>query len=177
MKNTDKILSKEFKNNRILLLSFESRKYREYIEHLIKYSINKFKKTCYISLNYPYENILSNLDTNKEKIFFIDCVTATVKRPKPTKGVVFVSSPHALTEISIALEKTMEKEKMDFVLFDSISAILIYESPLLVMKFIHRLILMLRKENIYATFLIMKEDIKTELMKDLAMFVDKIVEL
>ena len=66
---------------------------------------------------------------------------------------------------------------MDFVIFDSVSVLLVYERSLSAMKFVHNMVLMMRQGNINTVFIILKEDVSEELMKDLSMFVDKVVEL
>ncbi|MCD6477411.1 MAG: hypothetical protein J7K87_00185, partial [Candidatus Aenigmarchaeota archaeon] len=171
----EKKLKKVMDDKKITLIYFKSIKYRDVMKDLVGIAYKKFRKICYITLNDPYATIISNLNIKEEKIVFIDCVTSTVESPKSKKNVIFVSSPHALTEISISLEKAIKNKKVDFVIFDSISAMLIYEDSFTIMKFIHRLVLTFRARSISAFFVIMKEDLSDELMKDLAMFVDKIV--
>ncbi len=166
----------EIKKNKILMLSVSSKDYREATGDLIDFS-RKFKKTCYVTLNDPYETIKGKLGKDAGKMCFIDAVTSTVKSPTHDSSVIFVSSPRALTEISIALKKAIDSFKMELVLFDSISALLVYEKSVNAMKFVHNMILTLRQGNISTVFVILKEDVSEELMKDLSMFVDKVVEV
>jgi len=63
------------------------------------------------------------------------------------------------------------------VVLDSISALMVYEQQLPSLKFIHSLVLTLREGKQKALLIILKEDAKDELMKDLTMFVDKILEV
>jgi len=178
LESLNKILENVLKKRAIILLSFLSKEYRTGMTNLIAFATHTFNKTCYVTLNDPYESIASRLDDEqKSRLFFIDCMTATIKTPETKENVVFVSSPHALTEMSIALKKVMEKGKIDFVIFDSISALLIYEQPLSVLKFVHSLILTSREADLGTSFVILKKDVSEQLMKDLAMFVDKIVEV
>jgi len=178
MKSLNKILNNATKSANIILLPFESKNYREYLKELLEFSLKKYKKICYITLNDPFDTITQKLsDKEKSKIFFIDCVTSTVKATEQKENVIFVSSPHALTEISIALKKTIEKIKTDFVIFDSISSMLVYEQSLTVLKFIHSIVLMLRKAKLNTIFIILKEDVSEEVVKDLAMFVDVILKV
>jgi len=173
----DETIKKELRGDKILLVSLKSEDYREFLKNLIKFLIKFFKKTCYVTVNDPYESILSGLIGGKgSKIFFIDCVTKTVKSAEPKEDVMFVSSPHALTEISIALKEELKKG-VDFMIFDSVSTMLIYEKPLTVLKFIHNLILKLRTLKLGVVFIILKEDASKEVLKDLTMMVDKILEV
>lgn len=169
-------IEREIVKNKILMLSVSSKNYRGATGDLIDFSKN-FKKTCYVTLNDPSDSIISKLGKDSKRVYFIDCVTSTVKKPADREGVIYVSSPRALTEISIALKKAIDGFKMDFVIFDSVSALLVYEKSLSAMKFVHNMVLMLRESNMSVVFVILKEDVSEELMKDLSMFVDKVVEL
>lgn len=171
-------LKEDIRKNKITVISIESGAYRKKMKELVGISSSLFKKICYVTVNDPYKTIASGIASGtKSEIFWIDCVTSTVKTPAAEKNVTFVSSPHALTEISIAIKKTIQKEGTDFSIFDSLSALLVYEQPPTVLKFIHNIVLTLREAELNACFVILKEDVKEELMKDLAMFVDMVVKL
>jgi hypothetical protein len=170
------ILEAEIEKNDVILLSVSGKVYRETVKGLLEFS-KRFEKTCYITLNDPYETVLSRAGGQGASLCFIDCVTSTIKSPPQAEGVIFVSSPRALTEISIALKKAAESFKMQFVIFDSVSALLVYEKSLSAMKFVHNMILTLREGKLKTAFVILREDVSEELMKDLSMFVDKIVEI
>jgi len=177
MDSLSKPLDEGLKSGGVLLISIKSKDYRENLKNLTKILMGRFKRICYVTVNDPCDNIISSfsLDGNSN-IFFIDCVTSMVKQPKPRQNVTFVSSPHALTEISISLKKSLEK-KTDFILFDSISTMLIYENPLTVLRFIHNMILTLRASKIPTAFIILKEDVSNELLKDINMLTDKNLEM
>lgn len=178
MEGLDEILEKELENNKILLVSLKSKDYREGVRNLIDFSLKKYKNTCYVTLNDPVEALVSRLDGEEiTKMFFIDCVSSSVKTPGHEKNVVFVSSPKALTEISIATKKVIESGGVESVILDSISAMLVYEQSLNVMKFVHNQVLTYRKANLVSFFVILQEDVSEELMKDMTMFVDKVVEV
>ncbi len=62
-------------------------------------------------------------------------------------------------------------------MFDSLSTLLAYEGSSSIIQFSHNVITKLRINNCKAVFITLKEDINSELIKDLYMFVDKVVEL
>jgi hypothetical protein len=170
-------LKKELKGSEIVLVSMASKSYRDRLKELVDFSMGKYEKICYITVNDPYESIAGKIGVSgKGKVFFIDCVTSTIKPPEDKPGVSFVSSPRAFTEISIALKKAMKSEKTDFAIMDSISALMVYEKSVAVLKFIHSLILTCREGTMGAAFVILKEDVDSSMLKDLTMFVDKVVE-
>jgi len=176
MATSNEMLEQELKSDGIFLVSFEGEKYREGVKGILDVATKRFKKICYVTVNDPCETIAGSVGDGKcPNIFFIDCVTSTVKSPKPQDNAVFVSSPHALTEISLALKKY--SQNTDLVIFDSISSMLIYESPSTVLKFIHNLVLIFRTLRKGVIFIMVKEDASNELVKDFTMFVDKILNL
>lgn len=164
------------KDGKILLLSVGSKDYRDAMKELSVFAAGKSGRACYITLNDPYESIQGKLGESATKMFFIDCVTSTIKPAAPAKGVAFVSSPRAFTEISIALKKAMKEEKVDFAIFDSISALMVYEKSMSVLKFIHSLVLACREGGMSCVFVMLKEDVDGATLKDLTMFVDKVIE-
>lgn len=176
MKDIAKLLESELKENKVVLLSLGSKDYREGMNSISKFSVSKYKKVCYVTLNDPYESIAQKLGEDAGKILFIDCVTSTTKTPEQKKGVMFVSSPRAFTEISISIKKAISDEKVDFSIFDSISALMVYEKSMSVLKFIHSLVLTCREGEMKTCFVILKEDVDASMLKDLTMFVDKVVE-
>jgi len=177
MKSLNRILENELKSGSILLVSISSRDYRDCLKNLVEFSVKKFKKICYVAANDPCGAIRDRVCAGDvSKLFFIDCVSSTVGKHKDENNVIFVSSPQALTEISIVAKKVIQSVGVDFVIFDSISAIMVYEKSLAILKFIHSLVLTCRDAKLAASFIILKEDVGNELLKDLAMFVDKVVE-
>jgi hypothetical protein len=176
MADAGKLVGDGLKDNKVLLLSVASKDYREALKSVVGFSVGRFGKVCYVTLNDPYESIAQKIGEAASKIIFIDCVTSTIKPQVPKKGVMFVSSPRAFTEISISMKKAMKDEKVDITVFDSISALMVYEKSVGVLKFIHSMILAFREANTAVIFVILKEDVDASMLKDLTMFVDKVVE-
>jgi len=168
-----KDIESELKKSGVVLLSVGSKNYRSAVGSLLGLT-KSFRKTCYVTLNDPYDTIRPKAAPST---VYIDCVTSTIKSPKTAEGVIYVSSPRALTEISIAITKAISGFKMDSLIFDSISALLVYEKSVNALKFIHSAILVLRSADVKTVFVVLKEDVSEELMKDLSMFVDKVLEI
>ena len=66
---------------------------------------------------------------------------------------------------------------MDSSILDSLSTLLIYEEPSTVIKFSHSIISAFRSREVKAVLTCLEGDVGSELIKDLSMFVDKVVEL
>jgi archaellum biogenesis ATPase FlaH len=150
------------------------------IQTLTKSLVSLSKTICYVSLNKPSPTIKSDLEkigVSTEKIFFVDAVSSKAGSTSPDKSVIMVSSPNALTELSIAINKGIGLWKADVILFDSLSTLLVYEGTSSILKFVHSMTNSLRVKGLSCVFTILKQDLKEELAKDLGMFADMIGEL
>ena len=81
----------------------------------------------------------------------------------------------ALTELSIAIDKTLSTGKFDGFLFDSLSTLLIYNKSAVVGKFVHSLINKIKAAKVTAIFTALEGDTKSDLLKELGMYVDNIL--
>ena len=69
-------------------------------------------RTCYVSLNRPYKTLIESFETeeiNLDKFHFIDGITLTAITCNSDDKCTYVSSPGALTELSLAISKVLEK--------------------------------------------------------------------
>jgi KaiC/GvpD/RAD55 family RecA-like ATPase len=137
-------------------------------------------KICYVSLNRPYDSLMKifqKCGVSEQNFHFIDAITSTAKVPVDCEKCDFVSSPGALTELSVAIAKAMEKEKYSCLLFDSLSTLLVYESDTTIAKFVHFLMAKVRVVGCSAIFTCLKQDSDSILVKDINMFADKVIDI
>jgi archaellum biogenesis ATPase FlaH len=170
----NKKLENNLKNGQIILYLVPTKKYASEIGNILSTGGEMFKKICYVSLNKPYTTlikILNEKSIDTKKFIFVDAVSGKVGKQD---DVFFVSSPRALTDLGITMSKVLKKD-IDIILFDSLSTLLIYEESSTVIKFSHSIISKSRETDKKCIFISMKEDMKTGMMKDLNMIVDKIV--
>lgn len=80
-----------------------------------------------------------------------------------------------LTELHMCISNHAKSKKSDALLFDSLSTMLIYETESLVIKFIHSIVNTIRSYDMKAVFTILEGETDSALVKDLGMFVDKII--
>jgi hypothetical protein len=173
-------ISKEINENQNLLFVIPKGIYQNQLIEIVRSVAGNSKKIAYVSFNQPYTSLMSNLQKSNidtGKFYFVDTVTSSVQKPQPANNCIFVSSPNALTEISVAFSKALNEQKCDGSLFDSLSALLVYESANSIIQLTHNIITKLKISNCKGIFITLKEDVSSELMKDLYMFVDKVVEL
>lgn len=172
-------LKRALKENEIILLLLPNEKYSEKIVDVAKI-MGTFGSVCYVSLNKPYKTLVGDFEkrgVKTGKFFFIDCVTKKVKEEEGDEQVAYVSSPRALTEMNIVMKKVLETGSIEIAIFDSLSTLLVYEDPHVVVKFAHSVISMFRTLGSKGVIISLKEDMESELIKDLNMFVDKVVEM
>ena len=172
-------LAEELANNNILLVTTTKDKYREALERACLEIEKSANKIGYITINRPYSALMetfSRCNINKSKFYFVDAITATVQAPQAVDNCLFVSSPTALTDLGLAFSSMLSEKKCDVILFDTISTLIIYQDLASVLKFVHNLVTKVRVMNKKAILIALRDDGET-LIKDLNMFVDKIIEL
>lgn len=172
-------LTDSIREKQIILVVFPKTAYISKLAEVIKAADAASKKICYVSLNKPYNSIISllkekNLDVSK--YFFIDVLTSSVKLPQASDNCEFVQSPSDLTDISLAFSKAIDEKGCDNALFDAISTLTIYQDIGEIIKFTQNLMTKARIKNVKSVYIALKED-SEELVKDLTMFVDEVVEL
>jgi archaellum biogenesis ATPase FlaH len=168
------------KSNQIIVFVVSPKDFSKRLQDITKTLAGQKKAICYVSLNKPYETIREALEkagVPLERVYFVDAVSSRAGSVKPDKAVLMVSSPSALTELSIAISKGVELWKADAVLFDSLSTLLVYEGASSVLRFVHSVTNSLRVKGLSCVFTILKPDLKDEIAKDIGMFADRIEEL
>lgn len=172
------MIEEAIKKNDILVFVVPTMDYSECLEGIVAVLCADFQRICYVSLNKPHTTILRELKEKKidtEKLFFIDAVSQKIE--SDDAQVLYISSPRALTELSITINKVLEIGKVQVVIFDSLSTLLVYEGSMTVIKFVHSVISTLRNLGAKAVFTCLKEDVSSDLVKDLNMFADEMIEL
>jgi|TARA_B100002003_G_scaffold250704_1_gene291102 hypothetical protein len=139
------------------------------------------KKVCYVTLNKTskaLKNTFTSNGINTDNIFFVDAISKSIGLNDDKNDTLFISSPYAFTEISIALSQLMKHNVFDIVFFDSLSALKVYEKNNQISeRFTKDLIRKVRKNQENGIFTCLEEDKNTELIKETFMNVDKIVNL
>jgi len=170
-------IKKILNNNQVIVFSISHSQYSEKIEKLCREICKLDCNVLYVTLNKPttvIESFLKNAKADLNKFYFVDCVS---KLLGAKKQVSVVSSPQALTELNITINKTLKKEKVDIIIFDSLSTLIAYNDSFMVVKFIHSFISNIRQLPTKILFTLLKEDEGNPAIKDVSMFVDKVTEL
>lgn len=173
--------------NAIALLSYDSSVQEDVISAVIE--LLSKERGCggvYISFSRPYIHIKAMLEAaglDISNLYFVDCISSmTGKMPAASTGgdnIVYVENPSSLEEVGIHVDKMLEKIETEskFIILDSVSSILIYNSPKSSEEFIHFLVSKMRLKNVEGVILSIRKKESEELIKTLTPLCDKTIEL
>jgi hypothetical protein len=167
-------IEKELSSNNAMLLVLGSLNYSESVMGVI----NKLsgKNVCFVTLNKTYpavdEWMIKNR-INTKNFAFIDAISKAIQNLKvQAPKCRYVTSPSALTEMSIAISEMVGKG-VDYLMFDSISTLLVYNNEKQVEKFISGIVNKARSSETKSMFFILEND---KLIQPCSMFMDKVLE-
>lgn len=168
-------IKKELAENNLILLSIPSKSYSGTLTDVIR-QLSK-ELDLYVTLNNPYNFLVTKLKkegVNSEKCYIIDTISSSINVKASTKNCTFVTAPNALTELSIAIHKAIKKTSPKVMIFDSLSALLIYLPINSIVEFTQDLVTKLKESNTQAVFPIIKNK---EMINHMSMFISKVVEV
>ena len=160
----------------VTVMVIPEKEYTSKINNLVSSAASSYARICYTALNKPCSILSQSFKKSGidlKKILFIECSGKTVDGK--VEQVVYVSSPRALTEMCITIGKVIETGKIEVLIFDSLSTLLVYTDPSTVLKFTHSLITMLRSKSV-SGILVCASSQSEAIIKDISMFADKMVE-
>src|SRR3989338_3724310 len=174
---SDVDLQKELVNNEIILSIFSKNYYHDSIYEILRKL--EGKRTCYITLNKTAGNLeralkLQHLSTNN--IFFIDAVSRGIGNTEAKENTFLVSSPQALTELSIAVTESLKSGKFEVLLFDSLSTLNIYKlKGKAAERFTTQIIDAIKAKQSRCIFTCLEEDTDSDLIKNSFRHMDKVL--
>jgi hypothetical protein len=171
-------IKKELSNNQTILLLMSSVDYNDNIIEMVKELSSS--SICYVTLNKTFDSlneIFKKKKVNVKNIVFIDAISKTIKNvTNESEGVYYVSSPGALTEISLVISKFL-RHGFEYIIFDSLTSLLVYQGKAPVSKFVSSLVNKIKASKIKAVFYALSVKEQDALIKESGMFVDKVIEL
>ncbi len=169
---------KELEKNQTVLLLMPSDKYNtlsvDIIQRMAKGSV------CYITLNKTKDALEETFKKKKiktENIIYVDAISKTIKSaPDQGNQVYYISSPGALTEMSLVISKFLG-HNFNYLVFDSLTNMLVYEKKAPVAKFVQSLVNKVKSSKTKAVFYAMNIEEQKSLIQECGMFVDKVINL
>jgi hypothetical protein len=171
-------VEKELSKNQVVLMIMPADGYNNtIIKHLKKLS----KKTvCFVTLSKTYESMKEIFKKNKinsGNIVVIDAISKSLRKvPDQTDGCYFVSSPNSMTELEIAVLKVL-RHGFEYLVFDSLSTMLVYQKNAPVAKFVSALANNARQNNAKALFYTAKSAEQSQMVGEVSTMVDKAIYL
>ena len=144
---------------------------------LISYYSQEKMPGVYVTVNKPYADVLKLVSSLSTNVKFIDAITAlTGKGTEDNAIVTYLDSPLALVEINLAISDMLKEvvSNQKFFILDSISTLLVYNSPSSVEKFCHTVIVKNRNENVVSLFLMIESEEHHSVVETLSQFVDNV---
>lgn len=174
-------IKKEFNLNKIILLTLFDGKYSSTILDIIKNL--QGKNICYITLNKTFDALKELFQKRRieiSNIVFVDAISKVIEeRPTQTMNCYFLNSPDSLEDLFKMVKKFL-RHKFDYIIFDSITNLLVYKEEEIVNKFVRDLITNIRKTKtngiICVTNTPEKSKREKELIKLTSNLVDKTVD-
>lgn len=141
-------------------------------------------RTLYVSVNRPFIFLKEHFNEKLKDIVFIDCISRIISDIGELKTLTqefsspcfFVKSPENLTDISVVIFEAIQQEKIDYVFFDSLSTLLLYNEIKSVAKFVHFLVGKLRLKKTHSTFVVVKNPEEKGFISQVVQFFDNVFE-
>jgi hypothetical protein len=150
----------------------------EVIDALLK----KHDAGIFVTVNHTHkvvEKILSDVGIVTDRLFFIDCISRSVKGPKLSKGCLYLDSPENLTELGIGVSQGLEYlgDGKKFVYIDSLGTFLLYNSVGTMSRFSHFMVTKICLSDVSGVFLSVEEESEDKLLDELRLFCEKTIRL
>ncbi|MBI2084522.1 MAG: hypothetical protein HYT70_02830 [Candidatus Aenigmarchaeota archaeon] len=171
-------LMNEVRQSQIMIAVVSRESYNQQTLDLAKMVADRFTKICYVTINRSYSNLVKEFQNSKidvDKFVFIDATPGDGKKTAPKDKCIFIRAPNDILQLSIGFAQQLDKVGFECAIFDSLDAIEIYANPKNIIKLVHTMINKVRGTDIKMIFITSEKD--SEIMKELYMFIDKIVAL
>ena len=135
----------------------------------------------YLALNIPHKTVerkIKNFGGNPDKIFFIDCITSSIKSVETTQRVIYLDSPNlVLLEGTIKHALQILGGMRNFVYIESISTLLAYNSYQSFIKFLRMLTNEIRLYGLVGIIFMLDKELQDVEFSQATTFVDDILDL
>jgi len=135
----------------------------------------------YIALNVPHSTVekkIKKLGGDPSRIFFIDCITASIKPVEEKDNVIYLDSPQLiLLEGAIRHGLRMLNGERNFVYIESISTFLAYNSYQAFIKFLRSITNEIRLYGLVGIIFMLDKELEEVEFSQATTFVDDIMDL
>jgi len=143
------------------------------------------QRVCYVCLSEPYTDIVEGLKKENlecDNLVFIDALSSPLFALKPVYNCVFVRGMDDLQLLGHTVKKVIKHHECNAVVFDSISALLVYQPSHSIVRFTYDLLTDESSKNAKKVYVSLKEkgvfeEESNKLINDLNLFADSVIEL
>lgn len=135
----------------------------------------------YIALNIPHSTVeknLKKLGADSSKVFFIDCITSSIKPVETTGRVIYLDAPNL-----VLLEGTLNHAinalsgEENFVYIESISTLLAYNSYQSFIRFLRKITNEIRLYGMVGIIFMLDKELEEVEFSQATTFVDDVIDL
>lgn len=170
-------LVEQLSENQLIIGFLPSETYAERTVQIAKELAAK-GSVCYVTLNKTFESlkeIFQKKGIDTKNFVFVDAISGSFKETRvKVDQCYYVSSPDSLTEISIAISNALG-DGCEFLIFDSISNLFIYNKSETMTKFIAALATRIRRTKTKAVFIAIHMPEYESAIRQCETFVDRVL--
>lgn len=159
-------------------ISVKPRDLPEYNMDILECAYKSFKGNClYVTLNTPSKGAVETLKKRTKDVSRLYVIDATQNREESDSRHMFLKSANSMVAVSLAITQAISKFKIDFIIFNSVSTFLIYETPDAVSRFMVYMINKMRAQKVSGVF-VMADEPKSNKVEDItSQFADRVIKL
>ena len=176
-------IMQELPGHYVLLLLLNLRNYSKIATELIRLLQSQKIPGTYFTINKTAEDLVNALideEIELSGISFIDAITLVAGRTEATmRNTVYLESPTDLVEMDTAIDEQFSEKEAEkkFLVFDSISTLLIYNRSEAVEKFCHSIMGKMHGKRTKSIFMMVNSAKDRPTIESISQFCDKVVEL
>jgi len=148
------------------------------VAHLLK---DENTQGLYVALNIPHSSVerkIKKMGADPSKLFFVDCITASIKTPEQRENVIYLNEPSAML-LEGAIKhglKVLEGER-NFVYIESISTFLAYNTYQSFIRFLRMITNEIRLYGLVGIIFMLDKELEEVEFSQVTTFADDIVDL
>jgi len=169
-------------DNFVILLDVKAENYSEAVLCAAEFMLKKGKKGVYVAASRPYIFILKQMgkrNIGTGNLLFIDCTSGMGGEQDGGGACTYIENPAALEEISMHISLSLRKLNPggNFLIMDSISTLLIYNTLHSMEEFSMFLINKMRMEDVSCILIIIEKQVPEELEQILTAMCDRVIHV
>lgn len=162
----------------VVLLSVSPVVYHQGVLDAVRYFSERFGTGLYLTLNKPCSTLqvsFAKAGVPPEKLVFLDTITNTGEHD--TESCRYLGRMRELTDICVQMMRLAAEKKVRFVVFDSVSTLLLYNDAKSVARFSHAVAEKLRGMGLSGALILVDMEEGKDMAAQLAQFCDAYVKV